>query len=765
MFILKSLFGSVWNDPNNKELAKIEDGQLDLVRNDQATGARECIFNNAMATIRRTSVDFHYELAITRLYEDSASVVDEDEETDDVKAFLVDEDLEFRTGSFEGEPSFIWRDPQGSRDELFEFIATGTNAPTIAFFETSILKAAYEKRHQRSSADATDAELRAFVFSPAKMPRAKKQIVHSDSEESLDEELAQHLERTRLNDGQSSPVATTSLATPGRKTALAPDKREVIETEPATFYKWDHERDAFAPVIPEEDTTVKLVKNKRHDYAILIEEKRLPYLSYDLSQDSTACWSKENRALSWTHQISEHEAEAWLVQFSDEETYQRFQQSFARCIYEIINRADWGDAASNAQTYVMDSYDVEMRDAEDVEEEAIDDALGSDESDSEEEKEAPTEEDKNPFGPSRTQEVNSQLAVGANARQSFVVRGNKIGVFNHTNNHSLEYAGTISNLEKPGGRAFAPEHMMLHDQDHSIIMQDPHDKNHLWRMDTNVGKIVDEWKVHDDIPVLHIAPDSKFAPTTAQQTFVGTSANSLFRIDPRLPGNKLVDQQMKGYATKTQFSTVATTADGYLAVGSQKGDIRLFDTIGKNAKTSLPALGDPIIGVDVSASGRWVVATCKTYLLLVDTLIGDGGNSAKPYGFQRSFPKDSKPIPRRLQLRPEHVAYMGGKVSFTPAKFNLNLTGDETSIVTSTGPYVIAWDFAKVKKGLLDKYEIKQYDDNVVADNFRFGDDKDIVVALRNNVLVVPKKKLQKPNRGTLASPARVRSSSRPTNQ
>jgi hypothetical protein len=47
--------------------------------------------------------------------------------------------------------------------------------------------------------------------------------------------------------------------------------------------------------------------------------------------------------------------------------------------------------------------------------------------------------------------------------------------------------------------------------------------------------------------------------------------------------------------------------------------------------------------------------------------------------------------------------------------------------VTSTGQYIIAWDFAKVKKGQMDKYEIKKYEDLVVQDNFRFGDDKEIV--------------------------------------
>jgi hypothetical protein len=49
-------------------------------------------------------------------------------------------------------------------------------------------------------------------------------------------------------------------------------------------------------------------------------------------------------------------------------------------------------------------------------------------------------------------------------------------------------------------------------------------------------------------------------------------------------GNKIVDAQFKQYATKNDFSAAVTTESGKLAVASNKGDIRLFDQIGKNAK-------------------------------------------------------------------------------------------------------------------------------------------------------------------------------------
>ncbi len=248
---------------------------------------------------------------------------------------------------------------------------------------------------------------------------------------------------------------------------------------------------------------------------------------------------------------------------------------------------------------------------------------------------------------------------------------------------------------------------MLHEQDSKMILMNPNAPNSLFNLDIERGKIVEEWKVNENVPVKYIAPESKFAQMTHEQTLVGASGNALFRIDPRMSGDKLVDSQFKQYVSKNKFSGVTTTASGKLAVASEKGDIRLFDAIGKNAKTALPPLGDPILGIDVTSNGRWIVATTKTYLLLIDTLIGEGRYTGS-LGFDRSFPANAKPIPKRLQLRGEHVAYMEHSVSFSPARFNMGEGQEENAIVTSTGEYVVAWDFAKVKKGQLDKYEIKK---------------------------------------------------------
>ena len=260
---------------------------------------------------------------------------------------------------------------------------------------------------------------------------------------------------------------------------------------------------------------------------------------------------------------------------------------------------------------------------------------------------------------------------------------------------------------------------------------------------------------HFTSPTL-LTPPQKFSQMTGEQTFLGLSRNALYRIDPRLSGNKLVDSELKQYVSKNDFSAAATTEKGYIAVASNKGDIRMFDRLGINAKTHIPALGEPIIGLDVSADGRWVLATCRTYLLLIDALQHDGKNEGK-LGFEKSFAKDSKPRPRRLALTPSHVAQFqhetGAPLSFTPAKFNTGVDDKETSIVTATGLFIVTWNMKKVLAGRNDAYTIKRYAEEIKADDFKFGSDKNVIVALPNEVDMVGRHAFKKPTRESIARP------------
>lgn len=143
------------------------------------------------------------------------------------------------------------------------------------------------------------------------------------------------------------------------------------------------------------------------------------------------------------------------------------------------------------------------------------------------------------------------------------------------------------------------------------------------------------------------------------------------------------------------------------------------------AKTALPSQGRAIIGIDVSRDGRYIVATTKTQLIFIDAEIKDGNYKGQvgcayrsfryltdlpePRTVDRSFAAGSKPQGHALRLTPQHeahIASVAGEISFTPAKFNMGLDDIERTIVTSTGPYAIAWNFRKVKAGDYTSYVI-----------------------------------------------------------
>ena len=116
---------------------------------------------------------------------------------------------------------------------------------------------------------------------------------------------------------------------------------------------------------------------------------------------------------------------------------------------------------------------------------------------------------------------NEHLAVGYKHERSFVVRGNNVGVFRHTEDDKLKHSTTISNLKTKEGKSFKPSKVMLHSEDSSMLLMNKLDPHSVFRMDLETGKVVDEWKVSDVVNVDNIVPDNKFAQMTAEQTVIG----------------------------------------------------------------------------------------------------------------------------------------------------------------------------------------------------------------------------------------------------
>jgi VID27 C-terminal WD40-like domain/VID27 N-terminal region/VID27 PH-like domain len=761
--VSKYLFG----DSSKEAIIDIPQGQLYLVRPLSPKGYSELIFKDAVATIRRTGQEFQYQLVVQRAYEEGEEELAEEEDEDaavdaldkDERVFLLDQALHFRSVvSDGGEKALAWRDLSGDPGDIYEFVCdSAVSSEKVATFESAAIQCQYERKYKRTAQRATEEELQEFSFaddspipsaSPTDTPRGPTSAESAVA-------MANDVEYATKK-GAIKPAETT----PAPPSGDVPEAREILAKERAELHLFDFNSGAFILQDSEIIATVSEIGNWQYWLQITGNDKE--WLGQSVVGDINPVFNFEYLSFIFNHYAQDGSAYSWLLRFKDQKTVERFQEGLMQALWEQLNEIKWEKQKEDDREYVLDAFqDLTMEDAEpgqepeaeDEEEEEVeedeDEGQRSEHYDSDEEEDDVITrlEDGN---------VNSQLAVGYKHDRSFVVRGSKIGVFKHTPNNNLEFSTNISKVETPNGKLFSPKKVMLHAEDSNMILQDSSNPHSLYRMDLEYGKVVDEWKVHDDIGVTTFAPEQKFSQMTAAQPFLGVAGNALFRVDPRQSGNKLVDANLKQYASKNDFSAAATTEKGYIAVASNKGDVRLFDRLGINAKTHIPALGEPIIGLDVSADGRWVLATCRTYLLLIDALQKDGKNEGK-LGFEKSFGKDSKPQPRRLGLQPSHVAQFQHEtkqaLAFTPARFNTGVDSEETSIITATGPFIITWNMKKVLQGRKDPYTIKRYGENVMADNFRFGSDKNVIVALPNEVNMVQKRSFKKVTRESIAAP------------
>ncbi|KAK4981258.1 beta-adaptin [Elasticomyces elasticus] len=782
MLALKSLSKYLFGDTSKESIIELPQGQLYIVRPLSPKGYSELIFKDAAASIRRAGKEFQYQLVIQRAYEEGeAELLDEEGGEseaieglggdNDEKTFLLDESLHFRTEIREGgETVFAWKDLSGDPGDLYEFVCDVSTQPgTAASFQLVAAQCQYERKYRRDRETATEDDLDEFAFedeqpipaaspkqSPTRSPNLSPSPPRIRSLNSANTAVKRgDMARDSTKKIKAPPKQYISEPTVAPPAAKQPASQEVLADEIVELHLFDFQTGTF--ILQEKNVQVIVSESGNWKYWLQINGKDRQWLGQEVVPEINPVFNFEYLSFIFNHQALDGSMYSWLLRFKDAKIEERFQEGLMQALWEHLNETKWTKIKDSDRDYVLDAFnDLTMDDAreeeaaaedeEEDEEDDDDDGRKSEHYDSDESEDdvVTRDEDGN---------VNSQLAVGFKHDRSFVVRGSKIGVFKHTADNQLQFDTSISKVQTPKGKLFSPSKVMLHAGDTTMVLQNADQPNSLYRMDLETGKVVDEWKVHEDIPVTTFAPESKFAQLTGEQTFLGLSRNALYRIDPRLAGDKLVDSELKQYVSKNDFTAAATTEKGYIAVASSKGDIRMFDRLGINAKTHIPALGDPIIGLDVSADGRWVLATTRTYLLLVDALQKDGKNEGK-LGFEKAFAKDSKPQPRRLGLTPAHVAQFQHEtktpLSFTPAHFNTGPDKQETTIITATGPFIITWSMKKILANRKDPYSIKRYAEEVKADNFSFGSDKNMIVALPNEVDMVAKHSLRRPTRESI---------------
>lgn len=261
----------------------------------------------------------------------------------------------------------------------------------------------------------------------------------------------------------------------------------------------------------------------------------------------------------------------------------------------------------------------------------------------------------------------------------------------------------------------------------------------IYNADLETGKLLNEFafkKDDTDINVVDIVNDSKSSQMDDHSTFISLGEKTIDRWDTRIKGGlaqtmaspiTLEYEGGRGYTKNPKFTCIATTGQGYRAVGSRDGKIRLYnDKVEQIAKTSIPGLGAPIDHIDVTYDGRWVLATTKSFLIVLKTIYKEG--SKELCGFTSRLGAKA-PKPRLLMLKAEDTIYTNN-APFEKAKFSwiTDASRKERYIVASCGKYTVQWNFRAVKvakpdvltNGLttVQKYALIPKSENIVDTTF-----------------------------------------------
>lgn len=791
MNFIKKIIGTTATD----EVALLPSGKLFLTRSPQSPkGERECLYNDAFASIRQTTTPFYYQLCIVKAYQegellgngtldfdDSDGEEDEEENANnddglnnkDEWTFTISEELKlyYYTKS-NGLTAISWNDMNGDIGDKFEFVIDeNVKLSEINNFILCLFKSVYEQKYQTSSLEINSMDqLSEFVHDPKLEQTQFDELKTLQTKSNYSED---YYEDESGADGDSDEEFHDAVNK--QLTVLEDDSpsegKTVAEFSDFELRLFEPTSTIFVLHTPVGTTWAKIIEVDKQKYNLKVKTAT-GYLNCPIDERLSQVFDDEYLAFIFNNFVisgeNEVSAYSWLFRFETPEKFAEFRETFLQYLWQSLNKKNLDDSAESDKQYVIDAFSrLSLSDSEDMEdssedeqqsdddEERLNQAINSSIKDKSSRK-LFVDEDDDEYGDSEEErnyeanfkskkEKNSSLTVGIANDRTYVTRGEKLGVFTNRDD-GVKYETTISALKNSSGKLLVPRNLMLHQRDQFMILQDDTPlQDKLYKADLEYGKVVEEWdvKASGDGGLTSFAPNSKFSQLTNDVTLLGTGSNSIFRIDPRLSGSKVVqDSTQKNYKTKgIGLRHISATENGLFAVGSDLGEIRLYSSLGKNAKTLLPSLGSKQVGLTVSKDGLWLLVTYDTFLTLICTQIPKGQQNAGALGFEKFFDADKKPTPIHITIKPEHFAQMAmetGKTSmpFTKAYFDTSITSKETAIVTSTGPYIISWSLKDIikKKDPTSCYSVERHQNTIIAENFKFESPNDVIVASEDNV-------------------------------
>jgi len=347
--------------------------------------------------------------------------------------------------------------------------------------------------------------------------------------------------------------------------------------------------------------------------------------------------------------------------------------------------------------------------------------------------------------------------------RAFVSRGNEI--FVHKGEEKVKAAYVAKEKD---GTIFSPRKISLYDQSNKMLLLSPLKKNIVVYNDTEKGKSLHQMalKLTDDVgsPNRTVAGETKYGRLSAQETvkLKVVSGNQIVDLnwDVRTPTKQIFIQDQTSSIVKTknlQFTDVATTSNGGIAVASNDGVVRLYSELGKKAKTQIDQYsGTPITAIDTSSDGNWLVCTTDKNLILINVSF-ETDKGEKTTGFDKAMGKN-KSAGLLCRLSEKDLAQIDiteDELQFTPARFDNGPSIDtsgviiERYVITSTGQYTIQWnmraleaDYKNLQHGSSDgltyqpqaRAKIFKQPDTVFAQTFDYESNYNVVSALAEDV-------------------------------
>jgi hypothetical protein len=208
-------------------------------------------------------------------------------------------------------------------------------------------------------------------------------------------------------------------------------------------------------------------------------------LSQEIVVNSSPTFNKEHTSFVWNWFNNGKGPFSFSIKFNSTSDFENFKSIFSKCIYETLNQEDFEKVSKADQDWITSAYEEDT---------VMDDAFEEEE---EEEIIAPRnlrgemEVEKNDFAELKMPERNSNLTVGYKGDRSYVFRGDKIGVFNHSDDSQLKFQTMIPHVKTLKGEYFSPRKVLLHEQDTSMLMMDGKNDKKIFKMDLTTGKIVE----------------------------------------------------------------------------------------------------------------------------------------------------------------------------------------------------------------------------------------------------------------------------------